>query len=210
LSTRSQLRSRGLRLVAVLALLPLVGCRQDMHDQAKYEPLEASVTFADGAASRPLIEGTVARGELRDDTIFYRGMTAEGELVTELPVELSAELLARGRNRYEIFCSPCHDRAGTGRGMIVRRGYKQPTSFHEPRLREAAIGYFYNVASNGFGDMASYAAQIRPHDRWAIAAYIRALQLSQNAPREALEPADLQALAAGAAPAPAAAPEETH
>lgn len=183
-----------------------------MHDQPRYEPLEASTTFTNGAASRPLVEGTVARGELREDTVLFRGMTTEGELVTELPVELTAELLARGRNRYEIFCSPCHDRAGTGHGMIVRRGYKKPTSFHDERLRQAAIGYFYNVASAGFGEMSSYAAQIRPEDRWAIAAYIRALQLSQNAPRERLEPTDLAALAAAgsASPDDTAAAGDTH
>jgi len=204
-------------MVGTLAALALVlggGCRQDMHNQAKYEPLEASPLFGDGAASRPLVEGTVARGQLREDDAFYRGLTAGGEFVTELPLDWSAGLLARGRSRFEAFCSPCHDRAGSGRGMIVRRGYKQPNSFHSQRLRDAAVGYYFSVMTNGFGQMSSYAPQLTPADRWAVAAYIRALQLSQAAPLDRLNAIDLERLAASpeqaAEPGPEPAAEGGH
>jgi mono/diheme cytochrome c family protein len=160
------------------------GCRQDMHDQPKYEPLEQSTIFADGAASRPMVEGTVARGMLREDPILYTGRTADDLFVTELPVELSRELLDRGQARFNAFCSPCHGRTGEGNGMVVQRGFKHPQSLHETRLRESPLGYYFHVMTNGFGEMSSYAAQVSPEDRWAIAAYIRALQLSQFAPVE--------------------------
>jgi len=151
-----------------------------MHDQPRYEPLESSEFFSDGMSSRPAPEGVVARGDLGENTYFY---TAEqdGELGTTLPLELTRVLLERGQERYNIYCSPCHDRVGAGRGMIVRRGFRHPPSFHSPHLREAPLGHFFDVMSNGFGAMMDYAAQIPPRDRWAIAAYIRALQLSQHA-----------------------------
>ncbi len=152
---------------AALALAALLGCRQDMHDQPKYKPLRASRFFDDGRASRPLVEGTVARGHLHAD---------------EAPAPpLTRALLLRGRERYDIFCAVCHDRAGTGRGMIVERGFKQPPSFHVDRLRQVPDRYLVDVIGNGFGAMPSYAQQIRMADRWAIAAYMRALQLSQQA-----------------------------
>ena len=199
-------RRRLARAFTVLAAVTLLaGCRQDMHDQAKYEALEASPLFDDGAASRRPVEGTVARGHLAADSALHQGLDATGELVTELPLPLTAELVARGRERYDIFCSPCHGRTGDGLGMIVRRGYKQPASFHEARLRQAAVGYYFNVMTNGFGQMSSYASQVPPRDRWAIAAYIRALQLAREVPREALAPRDLEALAAAGQPAPQAA-----
>ena len=152
-----------------------------MHDQPKLEPLEATTVFADGAGSRPLVEGTVARGHLREDKPFYTGRTAADEFLTELPVELDQELLHRGQSRFNAYCSPCHGRVGDGEGMVVQRGFKHPQSFHEERLRQSAVGYFFHVITNGFGEMSSYAAQIPAADRWAITAYVRALQLSQHA-----------------------------
>lgn len=195
-------------MIGALAL-SATGCRQDMHDQAKYEPLEASVIFADGKASRPLIEGTVARGHLREDAVYFSGIGPDGLFVDELPMTLDRELLERGRSRFDVYCSPCHGRRGDGRGMIVRRGFKQPTSFHDPRLRGTALGQFYDVVSNGFGEMSSYAAQIQPRDRWAIAAYIRALQLSRSAPVQWLSDRDMQELETLRTPAPAG-ETETH
>ena len=164
---------------ALALVLALGGCRQDMHDQPVAEPYEASDFFADGRSDRLPIDGTVARGFLRADVSFYTGLAGD-QFVTDLPLSTSKALLERGRDRFEIFCSPCHDRLGQGRGMIVRRGFKQPASFHEPRLRAQPVGYFFDVMSSGFGEMSSYAAQIKAEDRWAIAAYIRALQLSQR------------------------------
>lgn len=165
----------------LIALAPLLlGCRQDMHDQPKLEPLEASNFFADGRASRPQVPGTVARGELRLDPHLYEGRV-DGELAQTLPIEVTAELLARGRERFNIFCSACHDRAGYGEGMVVRRGMKRPPSFHIERLREAPPGYFFDVITNGFGAMFDLADRIDYRDRWAIVAYVRALQVSQNA-----------------------------
>jgi mono/diheme cytochrome c family protein len=188
-----------------IALLAL-GCRQDMQDQARFEPLEASPLFADGAASRMPVAGTVARGLLREDDRLYLGLEPSGDLLAELPVPLTADLLAHGRKSFEAFCAPCHDRLGEGRGMIVRRGFKQPNSFHEPRLREAAPGYFFTVMTNGFGQMSSYADKLTAEERWAVVAYIRALQLSQAAPRELLSDGDLAALQRAAVEAPAQEP----
>jgi hypothetical protein len=124
-------------ILAVCVVPLLAGCRQDMHNQPKYQPLEASELFADGAASRTPVEGTVARGHLRDDTRLYRGMEADGSFIEEIPVPVTTELVARGRQRFEIFCSPCHGRTGDGHGMVVERGFKSPESFHVDRLRRA-------------------------------------------------------------------------
>jgi hypothetical protein len=161
-------------------MLLTLGCRQDMHDQPRYEPLEASDFFADGRASRPLVEGTVAQGQLRLDEHMYTGKI-NNVLADTLPVPLTRQLMERGQERYNIYCSPCHDRAGSGQGIVVRRGFRRPSSFHIERLRQAPLGYFFEVMTDGFGAMMDYAAQVTPHDRWAIAAYIRALQLSQYA-----------------------------
>ena len=165
-----------------LLLVALAGaCRQDMHDQPKYRPLRGSELFADKRSARPLVEGTVARGTLREDAAFYTGKTADG-FVSEIPVKVTAELLARGQSQFQVFCAPCHGRTGRGDGMIVQRGFKKPSSYHVDRLRQMPIGYFYDVISIGFGAMSDYAAQVPPQDRWAIAAYVRTLQLSQYAP----------------------------
>ena len=174
-------RSIGRCWLALLVLgLTLSGCRQDMHDQPKLQPFEASEFFADGKASRPLPAGTVARGFLREDTHLYQGKDAAGNLVDSLPMELTRELLERGRTRYEIYCSVCHDSTGGGQGMIVRRGFKQPPALYEQRLKDMPAGYFFDVMTTGFGLMSSYSTQIPVEDRWAIVAYLRALQLSQT------------------------------
>jgi hypothetical protein len=157
-----------------------------MHDQPKYIPLRESKFFADGRGSRMPVEHTVARGQLREDAYFYTGKR-NGQLGNELPNGLlhegfgMRELLVRGQQRYNIYCTPCHSQTGDGNGMIVRRGMKHPPSYHEPRLKQEPLGHFYDVMTNGFGAMLNYSAQINPQDRWAIAAYIRALQLSQDA-----------------------------
>jgi cytochrome c5 len=155
-----------------------------MRDQPRYDALEPSPFFANGMSSRPLVEGTIPhRGERQPNEAFETGKRG-GELVDELPVELTPELLARGRERYELYCSMCHAPTGRGDGMIVRRGLKRPPSYHSERLREVPIGHFFDVITNGFGAMPSYRVQIVPRDRWAIAAYVRALQLSENATLE--------------------------
>jgi mono/diheme cytochrome c family protein len=163
-----------------ICVLFTAACRQDMHDQPRYEPLEGSAFFQDGRSARPFVDGTVARGHLRTDEHFYTGKV-NGELVATFPFPITKEILQRGQERYNIFCSPCHGRVGNGDGMIVQRGFRQPPSFHIDRLRQIAVGHFFEVMTNGFGAMYSYADRIAPRDRWAIVAYIRALQLSQNA-----------------------------
>jgi mono/diheme cytochrome c family protein len=175
-----------------LAAVALGACRQDMHDQPKMRPLRGSAMFDDHRSARPLVPGTVARGTLREDTVFYTGKVGK-EFVKELPVPLTAQLLARGQTEFQIFCSPCHGRTGRGDGMVVQRGFKAPPSYHTDQLRGMPIGYFYDVITNGFGAMPDYAEQVPPADRWAIAAYVRALQLSQYAPAD-LVPGDKRAL----------------
>jgi len=193
-------------LIAAFVVLVLPGCRQDMHDQPKYQPLETSSFFKDGRASRPRVPGTVARGRRDDDALLMTGKsdTALSEI---FPAPVTRAVLERGRGRFDVYCSPCHDRVGTGRGMIVARGYKQPSSFHEDRLRAMPSGYFFDVMSHGFGVMPSYAAQIPVDDRWAIAAYIRALQLSQHATLAEVPENERTALLTGTPAAPAAATE---
>jgi mono/diheme cytochrome c family protein len=163
-----------------LIAIALTSCRQDMHDQPKYIPLRASTFFADSRSARPIVEGTVARGHLRDDELTYTGKV-NGQDSTVFPAPVDAAMMARGRERFDIYCSPCHGRTGQGDGMIVRRGYRHPPSFHQDRLRTAPVGHFFDVITNGFGAMPDYATQIRAEDRWAIIAYLRALQLSENA-----------------------------
>ena len=173
-----------LRPVALAAVLCgaafLTACRQDMQDQPKYIPLRPSTFFADGRSERPLVEGTVARGHLDADTVFYTGKIA-GKAVDAFPFPITRAVLDRGQQRFNIYCSPCHDRLGNGLGMIVRRGYRRPPSYHTDRLRQTSVGYMFDVITNGFGAMPDYAAQIEPYDRWAIVAYVRTLQYSQNA-----------------------------
>jgi cytochrome c553 len=166
---------------AVIALACFaLACRQDMHDSPRYEPLEASGFFASGGSARTLVANTVPRGFLREDELLYTGKES-GQFANVFPMPVTPAVMARGQERYNVFCSPCHGRTGTGNGMIVQRGFRQPPSYHEQRLREAPAGYFFDVMTNGFGAMQDYASQVPVADRWAIAAYIRALQLSQGA-----------------------------
>jgi len=158
----------------------LAGCRQDMQNQPKFVPQRGTTFYADGRSARPQVEGTVARGQLHEDSYFYTGLVAgkEGDM---MPFPVTMDVLARGQERYNIYCSACHSRVGNGAGMIVQRGYKPAGNFHDARLIAAPLGHFFNVMSNGYGAMPDYSAQLTPADRWAVAAYIRALQLSQNA-----------------------------
>ena len=180
-----------LKIGAVVLLMAAgVGCRQDMHDQPRYVPLRPSSFFADGRSERPLEEGTVPRGHLEQDAPLYTAKAADGKtFVNTFPFAVTKEVIERGHERFDIYCAPCHDRLGTGMGMVVRRGYRRPPSYHIDRLRNAPNGYIYDVITNGFGAMPDYAAQIGTADRWAIVAYIRALQLSQNASINDLTPA---------------------
>lgn len=166
----------------ILGSLALVGCsRMDMQDQPKYRPQRPSEFFADGRSERQPVEGTIARGALDEDTEFYEGKDAAGKDIETFPVAVDRTLIVRGEDRYNIYCSPCHGRIGNGLGMIVRRGFKQPPSYHIDRLRNAPVGHFFDVISNGYGAMQNYAMQLQPRDRWAVIAYIRALQYSENA-----------------------------
>lgn len=164
----------------VVAVVGLVGCRNDMHDQPRFKPLAQSDFYQDMRSARPPVEGTVARGQLREDTYFYTGMVGSkpGDY---MPFPVTQDVLERGQQRFDIYCTPCHSRTGDGNGVVVQRGFQRPPSYHTDRLRNAPLGYFFGVMTNGFGAMPDYAAQIPPRDRWDIVAYIRALQLSQNA-----------------------------
>jgi hypothetical protein len=176
---------RGSTAVSFAALLVLItlttACRLDMHVQPRVNPLARSDFFTDQRSARPPVEGTVARGQLHEDTYFYTGKigNSPGDY---MPFPVTKEVLERGRERYNIFCAPCHSRVGDGNGFVPSRGFaRKPPSYHIPRLQKAPLGYFYDVMTNGFGIMPDYASQISPQDRWNIVAYIRALQLSQNA-----------------------------
>lgn len=196
----------------VLLILLVAGfassCRYDMQDQPKYKAYRKSEFFSDKRGSRDMVEGTVPRGQLRDNKAFYTGKidnpnpNAQAQTTTdargntliasfpnaieEFPVPVTRELLDRGQERYNIYCGVCHGPVGSGDGMIVRRGFPQPPTYHDDRLRNAPVGHFYDVITNGWGKMNSYAHVVQPADRWAIVAYIRALQVSQN-PEEALK-----------------------
>jgi mono/diheme cytochrome c family protein len=156
------------------------GCRQDMHDQPKYIPLRQSAFFGDQRSARPLVAGTVPRGHLNEDALLHTGKVGNAD-ATVFPFPVTEQTMARGRERFDIYCSPCHGRTGQGDGMVVRRGFRRPPTFHQDRLRNAPVGQLFDVITNGFGAMPDYAAQIRAEDRWAIIAYVRALQLSEHA-----------------------------
>jgi mono/diheme cytochrome c family protein len=200
------LRRRALLSAACLVGLTLAGCRQDMHDQPRYKPYRESDFFGDRRSARPQVEGTVARGMLREDAHLYTGKV-DGALAETFPFPVTAAVLERGRERYGIYCTPCHGLAGGGDGIIVARGYRRPSSFHVDRLRAERPGYFYDVITNGFGAMPDY-AHIPVDDRWAIVGYVRALQLSQNA-TVADVPVDERG-ALGAPPSAAPAPGGHH
>ena len=174
--------SRSAVLALAGASLAAMGCsRLDMQDQPKYKPQRPSDFFADGRSEREPVEGTIARGQLNEDTEFYEGKDAGGKDIETFPIAVDKAVIERGQNRFDIYCAPCHGRIGNGLGMIVRRGFKQPPSYHIDRLRQAPVGHLYDVITNGYGAMLNYASQVQPGDRWAIVAYIRALQYSQNA-----------------------------
>jgi mono/diheme cytochrome c family protein len=168
-------------LIGLTGMLSLAACRQDMHDQPKFKPLAESDFYADLRSARTPVEGTVARGQLREDTYFYTGKVGDNP-GDYMPFPATGDLLERGQQRYNIYCAPCHSRLGDGNGVVSGRGFpRKPPSFHDERLRKVPLGYFFDVMTNGFGSMPDYASQIPPRDRWAIVAYIRALQLSQAA-----------------------------
>ncbi len=206
-----------------------VGCRYDMQDQPRYKAFKKSNFFNDGKSMRELPEGTVARGFLRENKAFYTGkkeisgtvapaetttdssgntvVSSFPEAIEEFPVPVTKDLVDRGEQRYKVFCIVCHGPVGNGDGMIVRRGFSKPPTYHDDRLRNAPVGHFYDVMTNGWGKMNSYASQIPPADRWAIVAYIRALQISQNPNGKNLLPMTKTANPASPTPAPSASPE---
>jgi hypothetical protein len=197
--------SRSLATLPFALLLSLFACRQDMHDQPRFEPLEANPVFADGRSARPHVPGTIARGRLQTDKHFFAGKSEKkapeptlfpvteeelertltrlaGERLAEtFPYPVTRAMIDRGRSRFEIFCSPCHGRLGDGGGIVVTRGFRRPPSYHIDRLLQAPVGHFFDVITNGLGAMADFSDRVSPSDRWAIVAYIRALQLSQHA-----------------------------
>lgn len=171
------------------------GCRQVMNEEPRYNALAESDFFPDRQAARAPVEGTVARGHLHADRAFYSGISGDAP-VARIPFPVTRQVLERGQERFNIFCSPCHGRLGDGQGMIVKRGLRGPPSYHIARLREAPDGHFFDVITNGYGAMYSYASRVPPRDRWAIIAYIRALQLSQAAPLAAVPPEERRKLEA--------------
>jgi mono/diheme cytochrome c family protein len=176
--------------LAVLAAVALVACNQKMGEQPSYRPYQPSDLFADGSSARPIPADTVARGHLEDDVLLFTGKDAGGRDATEFPFAITRDVLERGRDRFNIYCAPCHGPVGDGDGIVVQRGFNAPPSYHTDRLRQAPVGHFFAVISNGFSAMPSYASQLPVDDRWAIVAYIRALQFSQYAPVNDLPPED--------------------
>jgi mono/diheme cytochrome c family protein len=160
---------------------PPIKIVKGMDNQPKYKPQSSSAFFPDGAAMRTPVPGTVARGQLHEDSAFFAGLDDKGQFLQTAPMHITPQLLQRGRERFDIYCSPCHGRLGDGNGIVVERGYIPPPSFHGDRLRQVADGYIFDVITNGVRNMPSYADQVPPEDRWAIVVYLRALQRSQNA-----------------------------
>lgn len=199
-------------LVTLTVLVALsAGCRQDMHDAPRYDPLEASDFFTNGSSVRPIVAGTVPRGHLNEDPHLYTGKGPDGLPATTFPFPITRAELDRGQERFDVFCAPCHGRTGVGNGMVVQRGYRQAQSLHIDRLRLAPPGYFYDIITNGFGVMPDYRSQITVDDRWKIIAYVRALQLSHQGATSDM-PADLleQLKRGGEASAATKAPVEIH
>lgn len=177
---KAAVRRAAVVLLSAAGMLLLAGCRQDMHQQPKFIPLRENDFYADHRSARPVVAGTIARGQLQDDPLLYTGMV-NGKEADEFPFPITEKDLARGRERFNIYCSPCHSELGDGNGMIAQRGLKNPPSYFEPRLLKAPAGHFFVVMTNGWGAMGDYSAQVPVADRWRIAAYIRALQLSRTA-----------------------------
>jgi mono/diheme cytochrome c family protein len=175
-----RLRFLARAAVIVAAAAALGACRQDMHDAPRYDPLERGRFFNDGRASRTPVPNTVPRGLIREDRHMFEGVV-DGKPAETFPMAVTPAVMARGQDRFNVYCAPCHGRTGEGDGMIVQRGFRKPPSYHEERIRNAPVGYYFDVMTRGFGAMQDYSAQVTAADRWAIAAYIRALQLSQRA-----------------------------
>ena len=175
---------------------PPIHLEQNMFKQAKVRPQAESLFFDDGAAMRPAVPGTLARGFLREDDRYYRGVEPNGEKVKKAPIAITPESLRRGRERFSIYCAPCHGQVGTGRGIVVEKGLPPPTSYHDPRLVQEPDGHYFDVITNGLRNMPSYASQVPVEDRWKIIQYIRALQRSQNAKPEDVPPEIRQNLTA--------------
>ena len=203
----SAFRRSYLPLPFALCLLPLLafasGCRQDMHDAPRYDPLEKSAVFPGGAAAQPLVAGTVARAAapgamLNEDELLHTGKV-NGQLAAEFPFAITRADLDRGEERFNIFCAPCHGRTGEGNGMVVQRGYRQAANYHIDRLRLVPVGYFVDVMVNGFGAMPDYRAQITAEDRWRIAAYVRALQLTRVGTEKDVPAGELEKMNSGKA-----------
>jgi hypothetical protein len=186
-------RALAVLLPLAAAMVSAPACNQKMNDEPRYKPLAASDFFADGQSARPKVPGTVAYGHPQVDAVFSTGLS-NGVPVDRFPVPVTRDFLARGQQRFDIFCAPCHGRVGNGDGIVVERGFRTPPSYHTDRLREAPVGHFVEVMTHGFGEMASYATRVPPADRWAIAAYIRALQLSQLASIADVPPDERRAL----------------
>jgi mono/diheme cytochrome c family protein len=191
---RRSTRSAGLVVLLLAAPAVLSGCARerpsskppihlipDMDRQPKFKAQSESRFFADGAAMRAPVPGTVARGGLREDPAYFEGMNPDGSFIKVIPVPVTATLLERGHERFDIFCSPCHSRVGDGRGIMIKRGYVPPPTFHSERLQEIEDGYIFSVITNGVRNMPAYKYQVDVPDRWAVVAYLRALQRSQNA-----------------------------
>ena len=212
----SKVKRRGLPALVLVSVAfasaALGGCRNDMQDQPRFETYQANPMFADSASARPLIAGTVSRTALHEDSLLYTGHLPAGEQVipeseqgidtqgagkgfsNEFPFKVTRKVILRGEQRFNIYCSPCHGRTGMGNGMIVQRGMPVPPNFHSDQIRSLPAGFLFDVITNGFARMFSYAARVKPEDRWAIAAYIRTLQYSQHAPISELSPEDRQKL----------------
>jgi mono/diheme cytochrome c family protein len=180
-------------IATIAALATLAGCQQQMAIQPRYQPLAASDYFADGQSARQPVDGTLAQGRAELDYLYV------AKDATTFPLPLTADLLARGQQRFTIFCAPCHGDLGDGNGFVTTRGFRRPPTFHSDRLRAAPVGHFFDVITNGFGAMYDFSGQIPPRDRWAIIAYIRALQLSQNIPASRLTADERAKLVAGGA-----------
>jgi mono/diheme cytochrome c family protein len=176
------LRNSHLAAFVAVGALSLFGaaCRQDMHNAPRVDPYEETDAFPDGRGMRPLPEGTVARGHLNEDELMFTGKV-NGQLVDQFPFPVTRDVLERGHDRFNVYCSPCHGRTAEGNGMIVQRGLRPPPSFHDDKIRTQPVGYYFDVMTNGFGAMQDYRMQLEPKDRWAVASYIRALQYSQRA-----------------------------
>jgi len=175
------LRRSSLLIFACASLLLQAGCRQDMHDQPKYKPLSVSSFFPDGRSARPIPVGTVSRDELDETDSIHTGNAPNGAFLDTIPVPVTEALLRRGQERYDIFCTPCHDLLGTGHGMVAQRGFKIPSDLNSDRVRQLPPGYIFQVITNGYQAMPDYEDQVPVEDRWAIVAYLRALELSRHA-----------------------------